>query len=89
MPENNTAQPAAPAMPGVATPSSSKAGARRLWKKVRRWVKKRAFITCLIAPMVLAFFYFILLGGAIPLQLPGRFEREVSRMAAVSGMWSH
>lgn len=28
--------------------------------------------------------YFILLGGAIPLQLPGRFEREVSRMAAVA-----
>jgi len=63
MPENNTAQPAAPATPVVASSPSSKAGARRLWKKFRRWVKKRAFITCLIAPMVLAFFYFILLAS--------------------------
>lgn len=66
MPENNKVQPTSPAS---ATPSQSTSGrfrqadVRRLWKKVRRWAKKRAFITFLIAPMTLAFLYFILLAS--------------------------
>jgi len=61
MPENNVAITTASAP--VASVAPSRTSARRLWKKVRRWGRKRAFITCLVAPIVLAFLYFILMAS--------------------------
>ena len=61
MPENNVAITTGSAP--VASAAPSRPSARRLWKKVRRWGRKRAFITCLIAPIVLAFLYFILMAS--------------------------
>ena len=36
---------------------------KTLWRKLRRWMKKRAFITALVLPTVLAFIYFFLLAS--------------------------
>ena len=36
---------------------------KTLWRKLRRWMKKRAFITALVLPTVLAFIYFLLLAS--------------------------
>ena len=35
----------------------------RKWRKLRRWVKKRAFLTALVLPTVLAFVYFLVLAS--------------------------
>ena len=36
---------------------------KRIWRKVRRWLKKRAFITVLALPTLLAFIYFLVLAS--------------------------
>ena len=36
---------------------------KTLWRKTRRWMKKRAFMTALVLPTVLAFIYFLLLAS--------------------------
>lgn len=36
---------------------------KTLWRKIRRWMKKRAFVTALVLPTVLAFIYFLLLAS--------------------------
>ena len=36
---------------------------KRAWRKARRWLKKRAFITALVVPTVLAFIYFLVLAS--------------------------
>ena len=82
MPENNAAltTAAAPAAP----PASSRASVRRLWKKLRRWAKKRAFITSLVAPIVLAFLYFILMASPMYIS-QASFAIRTADNAAPSG----
>ena len=82
MPENNAALTtvAAPA----ASPASSRASVRRLWKKLRRWAKKRAFITSLVAPIVLAFLYFILMASPMYIS-QASFAIRTADNAAPSG----
>ena len=36
---------------------------KTLWRKIRRWMKKRVFVTALVLPTVLAFIYFLLLAS--------------------------
>ena len=36
---------------------------KTLWRKIRRWMKKRAFITALVVPTLLAFVYFLVLAS--------------------------
>ena len=82
MPENNAALTTATAP--VASPVFSRASVRRLWKKLRRWAKKRAFITSLVAPIVLAVLYFILMASPMYIS-QARFAIRTADNAAPSG----
>ena len=57
--------------------------AKTLWRRLRRWMKKRAFITALVLPTVLAFFYFLML--ASPMYVSHASFAIRSADASVSG----
>ena len=61
----NVSVPATPKKESVLlAPLSSKESLRdKKWRKIRRWVKKRAFITALVLPTIVAFLYFLVLAS--------------------------
>ena len=63
--------------------TSTRQYTKTLWRKVRRWMKKRAFITALVLPTLLAFIYFLLL--ASPMYVSHASFAIRSADASVSG----